>query len=186
LKKVSHTLAVIVFTVIGVSSAAPARAQVPAVPTTDLSLGYQSLHIPGQNYPLGVFVGVSRAVTDVVRIVGEAGLSIDQQSATNLNGTLTFYQYGVGPRISARAGRVVPFAQLLAGGVHSRADLTTTAGAPFAASGNAFMLQPGVGVIVPMTGTFAFTGGVNYRRVFFEGDNDNQTSVFAGVRIAFR
>jgi hypothetical protein len=48
------------------------------------------------------------------------------------------------------------------------------------------MLQPGVGLIVPMTRTFAVTGGVNYRRVFFEGSDDNETSVFAGVRIAFR
>jgi hypothetical protein len=179
-------LAVLVFTALGISAAVPAAAQTPPTPATDLSLGYQSLHIPGQNYPLGVFVGLSRAVTDVVRIVGEAGLSIDQQSASNLNGTLTFYQYGVGPRISARGGRVVPFAQLLGGGVHSRADLTTTAGAPFSRSSNAFMLQPGVGVIVPMTRTFALNGGVNYRRVFFEGADDNETSAFAGVRIAFR
>jgi hypothetical protein len=175
-----------VLTILGLSAAAPAAAQTPPMPATDLSFGYQSLHIPGQNYPLGAFVGLSRAVTDVVRIVGEAGISIDQQSASNLNGTLTFYQYGVGPRISARGGRVVPFAQLLAGGVHSRADLTTTAGAPFTASSNAFMLQPGAGVIVPMTRTFAVTGGVNYRRVFFEGTDDNETSAFAGIRIAFR
>jgi hypothetical protein len=178
--------AVLVLTVLGLSAAVPATAQTPPTPATDLSLGYQSLHIPGQNYPLGMFVGLSRAVTDVVRIVGEVGVSIDQQSGPNLNGTLTFYQYGVGPRVSAAAGRVVPFAQLLAGGAHSRADLTTPAGAPFSASSNGFMLQPGAGVIVPLTGTFAVTGGVNYRKVFFEGTNDNETSVFAGVRIAFR
>jgi hypothetical protein len=28
------------------------------MPETDLSIGYQSLHIPGQNYPFGVGVGV--------------------------------------------------------------------------------------------------------------------------------
>ena len=178
--------AVLVLTILGLSAAVPATAQTLPTPATDLSLGYQSLHIPGQNYPLGVFVGLSRAVTDVVRIVGEAGISIDQQSASNLNGTLMFYQYGVGPRISARGGRVVPFAQLLAGGVHSRADITSPGGTPFSASSNAFMLQPGVGLIVPMTRTFAVTGGVNYRRVFFEGNDDNETSAFAGVRIAFR
>jgi hypothetical protein len=161
-------------------------AQTPPMPKTDLSFGYQSLHIPGQNYPFGVGVGVSTAITDMVRIVGEAGISVDQQSSSNLNGTLTLYQYGVGPRITAKGGRVVPYAQVLAGGVHSRADLTTPAGAPFSASSNGFMLQPGAGVIVPLTRTFAVQGGVNYRRVFFGGDTDNETSAFAGVRIAFR
>ena len=48
------------------------------------------------------------------------------------------------------------------------------------------MLQPGAGVIIPMTRTFAVQGGVNYRRVFFSGDSDNETSIFTGVRIAFR
>ena len=37
---------------------------------------------------------------------------------------------------------------------------------------------------VPVTPTFTFSGGVNYRRVIV--DNDNETSVFAAVRIAFR
>jgi hypothetical protein len=110
------------FAFLVVSAAIPALAQTPPMPETDLSLGYQSLHIPGQNYPFGVGVGVSRAVTDMVRIAGEAGISIDQQSRSNLNGTLTFYQYGVGPRIHARGGRFVPYAQVLVGGVHSRAD----------------------------------------------------------------
>ena len=169
-----------------VSAAMPALAQTPPMPATDLSLGYQSLHIPGQNYPFGVGVGVSKAITDMVRIVGETGVSINQQSSSNLNGTLTFYQYGVGPRIHAKGGRVVPYAQVLAGGVHSRADLTTSTGAPFSASSNAFMLQPGAGVIIPMTRTFAIQAAVNYRRVFFSGDSDNETSIFTGVRIAFR
>jgi hypothetical protein len=48
------------------------------------------------------------------------------------------------------------------------------------------MIQPGGGIIVPVTRTFAFSGGVNYRRVIFENDSDNETSVFAAVRIAFR
>ena len=167
-------------------TAAVADAQTLPMPKTDLTIGYQSLHIPGQNYPLGVAVGMSRGITDLVRIVGEAGLSINQDSSPNLNGTLTLYQYGVGPRLTAAGDRVIPYAQVLFGGVHSRADLTTPAGAPFSASSNGFMVQPGAGVIVPLTRTFALTGGFNYRRVIFHGNNDNETSVVAGVRIAFR
>ena len=94
MKLTIHKLAVVFAAFLAAGAAVPASAQTPPMPDTDLSLGYQSLHIPGQNYPLGVFVGVSRGVTGMVRIVGEAGLSIDQQSSSNLNGTLTFYQYG--------------------------------------------------------------------------------------------
>jgi hypothetical protein len=181
----THRLA-LVFFVFFALAAVPARAQTPPAPDTDLSLGYQSLHIPGQNYPLGVFVGLSRRLSDMVRVVGEVGVSIDQQSAPNLNGTLTLYQYGVGPRFTVSTGRVQPFAQVLLGGVHSRGDLTTSGGAPFSASSNGFMIQPGAGIIVPVTRTFAFSGGVNFRRVVFDSDSDNETSVFAAVRIAFR
>ena len=111
------------FAFLVVSVAVPALAQAPPMPATDLSLGYQSLHIPGQNYPFGVGVGVSRAVTDMVRVVGEAGVSIDQQSGSNLNGTLTFYQYGVGPRIHADLVELQPDPgarrrRALAGGSH--------------------------------------------------------------------
>jgi hypothetical protein len=174
------------FTFLLATAAVPARAQTPPMPPTDLSLGYQTLHIPGQNYPLGVFVGLSTRLTDVVRIVGEAGLSLNQQPSSNQSGTLSLYQYGVGPRIHASSGRVIPYAQVLFGGVHARADLTTTAGAPFNASSNGWMVQPGAGVIIPMTRTFAIQAGFNYRRVIFHGNNDNETSVAAGVRIAFR
>jgi hypothetical protein len=133
----------------------------------------------------GVAASMSGALNEMVRLVGEVGLSINQDTSSNLNGTLTLYHYGVGPRFTANAGRVLPYVQVLVGGVHARADLTQ-AGAPFSSSGNAFMLQPGAGVIVPMTRTFAAIGAMNYRRVFFKNDPDNQTSVFAGVRIAFR
>jgi len=186
LKQSSHKLAVLLFTFLVASAAIPAGAQTLPVPDLDLSLGYQSLHIPGQNYPLGVGVAISGALNGAVRIVGEVGVSIDQQTASNLNGTLSLYHYGVGPRFTVAAGRVLPYAQVLAGGVHTRADLTTTAGTPFSASDNAFMLQPGAGVIVPITRTFAFAGEVNYRRVFFKEGGDNETSFFTGIRIAFR
>jgi hypothetical protein len=181
-----HKTSILIFTFLVASAAIPAAAQTPPVPNVDLSLGYQTLHIPGQNYPLGIAVGVSGAVNSMVRIVAEAGISIDQQSATGLNGTLTLYHYGVGPRITGTAGRAQPYAQVLAGGVHTRADLTTTTGLSSSASDNAFMLQPGAGVIVALTGTFGAVGEVDYRRVFFKEGGDNEVRVFVGIRIAFR
>jgi hypothetical protein len=170
-----------------VSAAIPGAAQTPPVPPVDLFLGYQSLHIPHRSYPIGMVVGMSGALSDnkIVRLVGEVGVAIDQATTSTLNGTLALYHYGAGPRFTATAGRVHPYAQVLAGGVHTRADLNQ-GGAPFSRSGNAFMLQPGGGVIIPLTRTFSAMGEVNYRRVFFKGDPDDESTVFAGIRIAFR
>jgi len=180
------SLAIWTLTVFVVAAPRPAHAQTPPMPPTDLSIGYQTLHVPGQTYPVGVAAGLTHGITDILRIAAEVGLSVDQDSASTLNGTLTFYQYGVGPRLIASSGRVLPFAQLLIGGVHSRADLTQSGGTAFSASANAFMLQPGAGVIVAVSRTFGVMGAINYRRAFFQGDPDNETTAFAGVRIAFR
>ena len=168
-------------------AAIPAAAQTLPEPTVDLSLGYEALHIPGQTYPFGIAVGISGALNDMVRIVGEAGVSIARQTTSTYgSGTLKMYHYGVGPRFTATTGRVLLYGQVLAGGVHTLADLTTTSGPPFIDSDNAFMLQPGGGVIIPFTRTFAAMAEVDYRRSFFKQGGDNETRVSAGVRIAFR
>ncbi|HEX4470294.1 MAG TPA: hypothetical protein VH080_12200 [Gemmatimonadaceae bacterium] len=114
----------------------------------DLSFGCQVMHIPGQTYPLGM----SGAVTDTVRIVGEAGVSIARHTTSTYGkGTLTLYFYGAGPRVTASAGRLLFYGQVLGGGVHTHADLATRSDTPFNDGDNAFMLQPGAGVIVPLT-----------------------------------
>jgi Outer membrane protein beta-barrel domain len=179
-----QTLAVCTLTILVTSAAVPAAAQ--TAPRVDLSVGYETEHIPGQNYPFGVNADVSGALTGAVRLVGEVGMALDQQSVPTLNGTLSLYHYGVGPRFSATFGKVSPFAQIIAGGVHTRADLVLPTGAAFSASDNAFMLQPGVGVLVSITRHFGVVGQVDYRRVFFKQGGDNETRVFGGARIAFR
>jgi hypothetical protein len=152
----------------------------------DLSFGYQVTRIPGQTYPLGLGLGMSAAVTDTVRIVGEAGGSTARHSTSTYGkGALTLYFYGAGPRVTASAGRLLFYGQVLAGGVHTHADLATRSGTPFTDGDNAFMVQPGAGVIVPLTWRIGAVGEGNYQRVFFkEYGGDNETRVFVGVRIA--
>jgi hypothetical protein len=71
--------------------------------------------------------------------------------------------------------------------VRTHADLVTTVGTRFIDGDNAFMLQPGAGVVVPLTRRIAAIGEGNYQRVFFkEYGGDNETRVFVGVRAAFR
>jgi hypothetical protein len=170
-----------------VASAAGPAAQTRSEPPFDLSVGYQVLHIPEQTYPLGISLGISGALTDTVRIVGQAGVSIARQTTSTYGaGTLTLYYYGAGPRVTAPAGRVLVYGQLLGGGVRTRADLTTTSGAPFIDGDNAFMLQPGAGVIVPLTSRLAAIGEGNYQRVFFRDyGGDNEARIFVGVRTVF-
>jgi hypothetical protein len=171
-----------------VAGAATPTAQTLPEPHVDLSIGYQALHIPGQTYPIGIALGMSAGLNDTMRIVGEAGVSIARHTASTYGaGTLTLYYYGAGPRVSASAGPVRFYGQLLSGGVRTHADLVTTAGARFIDGDNAFMLQPGAGVIVPLTRRMAAIGEGNYQRVFFKDyGGDNETRVFVGVRTALR
>jgi hypothetical protein len=170
------------------AGAAGATAQTRPEPSLDLSVGYQVMHIPGQTYPLGISLEMSGALTSAVRIVAEAGVSIARRTISSYGaGTLTLYDYGGGPRVTARAGRALVYGQLLGGGVRTHADLSTASGAPFIEGDSAFMLQPGAGVIVPLTRKIAAIGEVNYERVFFkEYGGDNETRVFVGVRTAIR
>lgn len=171
-----------------VAGAANPTAQTLPEPHVDLSLGYQALHIPGQTYPIGIALGISVGLNDTVRMVGAAGVSIARHTASTYGaGTLTLYYYGAGPRVSASAGPVLFYGQLLGGGVRTHADLVTTAGTRFIDGDNAFMLQPGAGVIVPLTRRIAAIGEGNYQRVFFKDyGGDNETRVFVGVRTALR
>ena len=112
--------------------AAVATAQTRPDPSVDLSVGYQVLHIPGQTYPLGMSLEVSGALTSIVRVVAEAGVSLARGTTSSYGaGTLTLYDYSGGPRVTARAGGVVVYGQLLGGGVRTHADLTTASGVPF-------------------------------------------------------
>jgi hypothetical protein len=63
LKQSSNKLTVWVFAFVMVSAAIPAEAQRTSTPATDLSIGYQVLHIPGQNHPLDTLLLLTAAVT---------------------------------------------------------------------------------------------------------------------------
>jgi hypothetical protein len=170
------------------STAVRAAAQTPSDPSLDMSVGYQAMHIPGQTYPLGVSLDISGALSPMIRIVGELGVSVATQTTSSYgSGTLTLYHYAAGPRVVAKANRVRLFAQVLAGGVRTHADLTTTSGSPFIDGDSAFMLQPGGGVIAPLTGNCAVIAAADYQRVFFkEYGGDNEARAVLGLQIALR
>lgn len=161
--------------------AAPHLAAAQSAPV-HVAVGYQVLHIPDETYPLGLGAALYGREAGLTW-AGEVGWSRDDQNEPGVGGTLTFFDYGAGPRWTAAGSGVRPFAQVLAGGTHTSARLTLD-GAPFEAGGNAFMLQPGAGVIVPVATRWGVFGQVDYRRVFWSGDSENEYRVMFGVRVA--
>src|SRR5262245_8137977 len=149
-----------------------------------LSLGYQMLHIPDETYPIGLAVAASGRETGLTW-AGEVGWSGDDQNEPGVSGTLNFVQYGAGPRWTAALHNARPFVQVLAGGVHTSANLTVN-GASLVDSDNAFMLQPGVGVIVPFASRWGVIGQGDYRRAFFKEQGENEFRLMLGVRIVAR
>lgn len=150
-----------------------------------VSLGYQLLHIPDETFPLGFNLDASGTMSNGLGLVGEVGWSKDDQDQPGVGGTINFVHYGAGPRWNL--GDVMvdsparPYVQVLAGGVHTAADTNVSND-----SDNAFMLQPGFGVFVPIAPGWGAVGQVDYRRVFFKEADDNEWRLVFGLRFGGR
>jgi hypothetical protein len=125
-----------------IGAAAPASAQTMRTPSVDASIGYQVLHLPDETFPVGWNADVSGALNQVWRIVGEFGMSMDEQNEPGVSGDLKYYHFGAGPRLMGKARKVQPFAQLLGGFAHTRANLVLANSGPFSDNDWAFMLSP--------------------------------------------
>jgi len=167
--------------VLALLMALPARAQTPVSPPVDASIGYQLLHLPDETFPFGVNFDVSGALNGGWRAVGEFGFATDQQNEPGVSGDLKHYHFGAGPRVVGSMRYVQPFAQLLAGAVHTRANLNTTNDNDWA-----FMLQPGAGINIPAGNVVNIFGQADYRRAFFKEEGENEFRVSFGVRFAIR
>jgi Outer membrane protein beta-barrel domain len=165
-----------------IGTAAPVAAQGVPPSGPEFSIGYQLLHVPDETFPLGLNLDVASTFGSGWTIVGEFGWANDNQSEPGVDGSLTLINYGAGPRWAIRGAPIParPFVQVLAGGVHTSAELTG-AGISVDDSDNAFMLQPGAGVIVPLGGAWGFVGQVDYRRVFFKEQGDNEWRLVLGA-----
>lgn len=151
----------------------------------EASIGYQLLHIPGETYPFGLNFDVSGRVHPLVDVVGEFGFARDERTDPLVNRTLTFLNFGAGPRWTWRAESFEPFAQLLVGAASPGATLTTATG-QVGDRDWAFMVQPGAGIVVPVAHAFGVVGQVDYRRVFFKETGENEVRFFAGLRVGLR
>jgi hypothetical protein len=162
---------------------AAAQSDVPRrTPSVELSGGLQFLHIPDETYPFGWNVDMSGPVGDhnVVRWVGEFGMAEDHPPITD---SLRFYHFGAGVRFMPSDRRhAQPFFQLLGGVARAEAafpgaNSTDVAWGP--------MVQPGVGLNVPINHFFSLVGQGDYRFAIFRSQTDNEFRVSVGARVMF-
>jgi hypothetical protein len=164
----------------------PAAAQIVETPAVEISGGVQALHIPGEFYPFGIDIDLSGAASERghVRWVVEAGMAQDRP--VDIGDTLRLYHAGAGVRFTPSARRrATPYFQILGGGAQAIAENRS----PIESSWGP-MIQPGIGVSVPLTRYIAVYGQGDYRVAFLhpQGDNnfgwdvDNEFRAAFGVR----
>ena len=144
----------------------------PPYPRFEVTPGYQLLHVPDQTFPFGLNVDGAWNGSKALGLVGEVGWTTDSEAGFRAH----VWNIGVGPRFNARpmGGRVWPFAQVLVGMHHLRFG---------GGSATDFQVQPGGGVNIHAGDGWGVVVQGDYRRVFFEGEGENQARVFVGIRL---
>ena len=169
-------------------TALPASAQ-NAVPTFDLSAGYQFTHVPDESLPLGFAVDAARN-WGPLGLVGEIGWAHKSDESSGFDTSLNLWHFGAGPRWSLRRSpAVTPYVQVLAGVANLRASVEAS-GVDISGSDTGFMLQPGGGISVMAGDGWAVFGSVDYRRVFLgddsevgSGEDENEFRFLFGIRM---
>ena len=159
-----------------------AAAQSYDTPMVEIGGGFQLLHIPDETYPFGVNFDLSGPIGDHDRIrwVGEGGMAQDRP--LDIGDTLRFYHFGAGVRITPRGReRATPFFQLLGGVANARAEFSNSV-VNTVDSAWGPMIQPGVGVSVPLNHYVALVGQGDYRLAIFRGQLDNEFRLSFGAR----
>ena len=160
------------------------------VPLADVSAGYVFMHdftdieaAANTNFPAGWYFSGAVNPTTWIGIVGEVSGSYKnnmRMDAFMLNAStdVQIYTFMGGGRFFKKVGRVVPFAQMLAGVAHLRAKTHLTPSMPeiddtFKGSATDFALQPGGGVTIYLTNRVGVRLAGDYRTIidFAAGDN---------------
>jgi hypothetical protein len=156
----------------------------------ELSGAYQWTRAAEQTLPIGWSADIGANLNRTWSVIGEVSGAYRSREDEDLGVDvgLSVHAVGAGARWSGRVGdRIVPFLQVLAGAARTSAT-TEISGREIGNSSTKPMLQPGGGVVLKLNGTFAIFGQVDYRRVFFDDEEDrasgeNQFRVLAGVRV---
>lgn len=169
---------------VGIPATASAQESgVPPVPAVELSGGYTFLRDglkEGTNFPMGWSASTTANVNRWFGLVGEvtgsykSSLNLGSEEL-NVSTDVSEYTFMGGPRFAAKAGRLMPFAQFLAGGAHLRASVNMPMGMAghFGVSDTQFAFQPGGGVNVLLTDNLGLHLAGDYRCIihFLEDEN---------------
>ena len=165
-------------------TALPVSAQ-NAVPTFELSAGYQFTHVPDESLPLGFAVDGSRN-WGPLGLVGEIGWAHKSDDTLGVDTSFNLWHFAAGPRWSSRrTPNITPYAQVLAGVANLRSSIETS-GVDISGSETKFMVQPGGGLSVMAGDGWAVFGSVDYRRVFVgeeDGGGENEFRFLIGIRM---
>jgi hypothetical protein len=185
----------LIVTVLVLTCASNAAAQAPLTtssPSFELSAGYQFLRLPDMNFPFGL--GIDGAMHfGRFGLVAEGGWAMhsDEDEVTDLELTTNMWHIAAGPRFTGfNAGRAWPYAQVLVGAAIAHASLDADEfEADLSDTETALMVQPGFGLTFVAGDGWGLFGQVDFRRTFFEEDDDvedsinNQFRIFIGARM---
>jgi opacity protein-like surface antigen len=155
-----------------------------------VSAGYAYLRdtTAEENFPAGWYISAAANLNHWFGVAGEfTGSYKTLTDFEPVTAKARFYTFMGGPRFFFKRGRLVPFAQILAGGAHLRWTATGPVGALDPSDTDTkFAFQPGGGVTVLLTPNVSVRGAADYRRIVFtdadQFDEDNsQVRIMAGI-----
>jgi opacity protein-like surface antigen len=170
---ISKALGVLVVCVLVLTPGASVFAQeVAELPLSlvEVSAGYAYMRdtTVEENFPAGWYFSAGTSLNRWFGVAGEitgAHKTFEEELGFKIKTNL--YTFMGGPRVFVKRGRIVPFAQVLAGAAHVRVKPPTTVVGftDLADTQTEFAIQPGGGLTVLLTQNVAVRGAVDYRRI---------------------
>jgi opacity protein-like surface antigen len=170
-----------------------------------LSGGYQflnfSLNGENESMPVGWYFDVAGNLNPVIGVVFQVGGNYKtfDESVTigtitaNASADLKVHEFLGGVRLNLRSNSaVVPYGQVLVGGVSGSVEITASTTIPGQApitfndsdSGTDFAVEAGGGVNFSLTEAIGLRAGADYLHAFTEGDGGNAFRFHVGVVIS--
>jgi opacity protein-like surface antigen len=175
---------------VGIPPASAQESGTPPVPVVEVSGGYTFMRdlgdnsIDGINFPAGWYASTTVNLNRWFGLVGEVTGSYKSNldlgiEELNMSTNASEHTFMGGPRFAAKAGRLMPFGQFLAGAAHLRATVDMPMDIPghFGVSDTQFAFQPGAGVNVLLTDNLGLHVAGDYRCIVdFTGDGNTYTN----------
>lgn len=189
LRKAAYAIGACVLVLSTAPSVSAQESGAPPLPIGEASAGYAFMRDTTieENFPAGWYFSAAANLREWFALAGEVnGAHKELFDLMPLSMKASLYTFMGGPRFFMKRGRIVPFAQVLAGAAHFRFSMTGAATPDADGSDTQFAVQPGGGVTVLLTQNVGVRGAVDYRRIVFTGDDedpedDSQIRVIAGV-----